>query len=56
LGHVSRMLVDTTQSIAEIAFKCGFNNMANFNRRFKNKMGCTPKEFREEYVDKKFFI
>ncbi|RZK60699.1 MAG: AraC family transcriptional regulator [Pedobacter sp.] len=56
LGHVSRMLIDTTQSIAEIAFICGFNNMANFNRTFKSKKGCTPKEFRENYVGKRVFI
>ncbi|MGQ8335531.1 AraC family transcriptional regulator [Sunxiuqinia sp. A32] len=56
LGHVSRMLLDTTQSIAEIAFKCGFNNMANFNRTFKNKKGFTPKEFRNKYVGERIFI
>ena len=56
LGHVSRMLIDTTQSISEVAFKCGFNNMANFNRTFKNKKGFTPKEFRENYVGKRIFI
>lgn len=56
LGHVSRMLIDTTQSISEIAYKCGFNNLANFNRTFKGKKGCTPKEFRENYVGKRVFI
>lgn len=56
LGHVARMLIDTTHSIAEVAFKCGFNNMANFNRTFKNKKGYTPKEFRENYVGKRIFI
>jgi len=56
LGHVSRMLIDTTQSVAEIAFKCGFNNMANFNRTFKSKKGCTPIEFRENYQGKRVFI
>ena len=49
LGHASRMLIDTTQSISEIAYRCGFNNMSNFNRMFKKKKHCTPKEFREEY-------
>ncbi|MEJ7736961.1 MAG: helix-turn-helix domain-containing protein [Chitinophagaceae bacterium] len=34
IGHASRMLIDTTQSINEIAYKCGFNNMSNFNRIF----------------------
>ena len=56
LGHVSRMLIDTTQSIAEIAFKCGFNNLANFNRTFKSKKGFTPKEFRNKYVGERKFI
>jgi transcriptional regulator GlxA family with amidase domain len=49
LGHASRMLIETTESISEVAYHCGFNNMANFNRIFKKKKGCTPKEFRESY-------
>lgn len=49
LGHASRLLIDTTQSIAEIAYNCGFNNISNFNRIFKKKKNCTPKEFREDY-------
>ncbi len=50
LGNASRMLIDTTHSINEIAYKCGFNNMSNFNRIFKKKKDCTPKEFREAYT------
>lgn len=50
LGNASRMLIDTTHSISEIAYKCGFNNISNFNRIFKKKKDCTPKEFREEYT------
>jgi AraC-like DNA-binding protein len=46
LGHASRMLIDTTQSIAEVAYHCGFNNISNFNRIFKKKKSCTPKDFR----------
>jgi AraC-like DNA-binding protein len=49
LGHASRMLIDTTNSIAEIAYNCGFNNISNFNRIFKKKKNCTPRSFREEY-------
>lgn len=50
LGHASRMLIDTTDSISEIAYKCGFNNMSNFNRIFKKKKDSTPKEFRHSYT------
>ncbi|MGZ3945736.1 MAG: AraC family transcriptional regulator, partial [Mucilaginibacter sp.] len=50
LGHASRLLIDTTNTIAEIAYKCGFNNISNFNRVFKRKKFCIPKEFRETYT------
>jgi AraC-like DNA-binding protein len=43
------MLIDTTNSIAEIAYDCGFNSISNFNRIFKKKKGTRPKEFRHNY-------
>jgi len=49
LGCATRLLVDTAQSIAEISFNCGFNNLSNFNSIFKKKKGCSPTEFRENY-------
>ena len=49
LGYASRLLVDTSRSISEISFQCGFNNLSNFNRIFKRKKGCAPSEFRESY-------
>jgi AraC-like DNA-binding protein len=56
LGHASRLLIDTTNTIAEIAYKCGFNNISNFNRVFKRKKFCIPKEFRETYTGNRVFI
>jgi AraC-like DNA-binding protein len=56
LGHASRLLIDTTNTIAEIAYKCGFNNISNFNRIFKRKKFCIPKEFRETYTGNRVFI
>ena len=57
LGNASRLLIDTTQSVSEVAYNCGFNNISNFNRLFKKKKGCTPKEFRENYsYDNRVFI
>ena len=49
LGYASRMLVDTSKSIAEISYSCGFNNLSNFNRIFKKKKNCSPSAFRENY-------
>lgn len=49
LGYASRLLVDSTNSIAEISYQCGFNNLSNFNRIFKKRKCCSPSEFRENY-------
>ena len=56
LGAASRLLVDSTRTVAEICYDCGFNNLSNFNRMFKRKKGCAPKEFRENYHKKKIII
>lgn len=56
LGHATRLLVDTTDSVTEICYQCGFNNLSNFNRIFRKKKGCTPKEFRENYRKTKMMI
>lgn len=56
LGHATRMLIETTHSIAEISYNCGFNNISNFNRLFKKKKHCTPKEFRENFSGTRVFI
>ena len=49
LGHACRQLVDSTNSVAEICYACGFNNLSNFNRIFRKRKGCSPSEFRENY-------
>lgn len=56
IGFASRLLVDSTHTISEICYECGFNNLSNFNRMFKRKKGCSPKEFRESYRKKKLVI
>ena len=49
LGYASRKLVDTSDSVQEICYACGFNNLSNFNRIFKKRKNCSPSEFRENY-------
>ncbi len=56
LGQASRILIDTTNSIAEVSYSCGFNNISNFNRLFKKKKACTPKEFRESFSGTRTFF
>lgn len=56
LGMVARRLVDTTDSISEICWTCGFNNLSNFNRLFLKHKGCSPTEFREKYCKTKNIV
>jgi len=56
LGHATRMLIESTNSVAEVAYHCGFNNISNFNRIFKKKKGCTPREFRDNFSGTRIFI
>jgi AraC-like DNA-binding protein len=56
LGQVTRLLIESNLSIAEISYSCGFNNLSFFNRLFKKKFNCTPKEFREQNDGTKIFI
>jgi AraC-like DNA-binding protein len=56
IGHATRMLINTTDTVAEIAYKCGFNNMSNFNRIFKHRKNTTPSSFRENYSGTRIFI
>lgn len=56
LGAASRALVDSTQTISEICYNCGFNNISNFNRSFKKNKGMTPSEFRYIYKKHKIIV
>jgi len=49
IGFASRWLTETNQTIAEIAFRCGFYNISNFNRIFRKSKGCTPGNYRENF-------
>lgn len=56
LGFAARMLVDSAKNISEICYECGFNNLSNFNRIFKARRNCTPREFRSMYKKNKVIV
>jgi AraC-like DNA-binding protein len=49
IGYAARWLVEKDLSISEIAFKSGFNNLANFNRSFKTIKNRTPSQYRDDF-------
>lgn len=51
IGNASKLLSKNTDlSIAEISEASGFNNLTNFNRRFKAMHGITPSIFRKKHM------
>ena len=56
LGNAARLLVDSSLTIVEISYSCGFNNLSNFNRTFKAHKGYTPRDFRVLFKKNRVFI
>jgi AraC-like DNA-binding protein len=51
LSYACRLLRETDKTIAEIAYECGFTNLANFNRQFRGHYQLTPKEYRHHWAE-----
>jgi AraC-like DNA-binding protein len=45
-SHASRRLLESDQSVLDIAYSSGFTNLSNFNRRFKQARGRSPRAYR----------
>ncbi len=50
IGRARSLLLTTDMPVANISYRCGFNNLSNFNRRFMQLKKCTPREFKRSYV------
>jgi AraC-like DNA-binding protein len=48
VNQACRQLMQTDHFIAHIGYEVGFGNLANFNRRFRQIKGMTPKEYRRQ--------
>ena len=46
IAHAKSLLVHTTMPVKDIAFKCGFNDINNFIRSFKEFTGSSPHKYR----------
>ena len=53
VNRACQLLMESDRFITHICYEVGFNNVANFNRRFLNLKGMTPSEFRKQ-VDSRF--
>ena len=50
--HAKKLLIETETKILDICYGSGFDNLSNFNRKFKLVTKMTPSDFRNLYMDK----
>jgi AraC-like DNA-binding protein len=43
-------LADTNKSVTEIAYETGFGSIKTFNRIFRSLNGCSPSQYRKQYI------
>ena len=55
IGYACKLMLETDDTIGQISYNSGFNNIANFNRLFKKYRLCTPVEYRRRYTEKNNF-
>ncbi len=48
ISKACELLSDTDKPITSICYETGFNNIANFNRRFRELKEITPREYRQQ--------
>lgn len=46
--HATKLLSESTSSITDISFECGFNNFSHFNKLFKEFTGKSASKYRRE--------
>lgn len=49
VARVCASLAHSDSSVTDAAFQAGFNNLSNFNRRFHEITGLTPRQFRRQF-------
>lgn len=50
LGHAASLLRNTTLPVSDIARSSGYENQSFFYRKFKEKYGCLPAEYRSSHT------
>lgn len=51
LEKAQNMLQMSTQRVSEVAYACGFNDVAYFSKTFSSVYNCTPSAYRKHYLD-----
>ncbi|WP_084429396.1 AraC family transcriptional regulator [Aliagarivorans marinus] len=49
ISRACALLIQDEHNVEEVAFRCGYNNMAFFHRQFRQQIGQTPLQYRKQY-------
>lgn len=50
ISHACQLLLRGDESISQVGYICGFQNLSNFYRHFKKTTGTIPKEYRKKFM------
>ena len=50
ISMACKLLKTNNQSVIQIAYECGYKTLSNFNKKFKEITGTTPKMYRKNYL------
>ncbi len=50
IAHACKLLVEDKIGIADICYESGFNNLSNFNRKFKELMDISPSAYQKQLL------
>ena len=48
MEKAKQILLNTTDSVSDVAMRCGFDDSSYFTRIFRNSFGCTPSQIRKD--------
>ncbi|SNZ01747.1 AraC family transcriptional regulator [Flagellimonas pacifica] len=50
IGYACKLILENNLSITQIAYECGYGNISNFNRQFKDTVNMVPKEYKRKLL------
>lgn len=48
IGHACKLLQETDRNVAQVAYDSGYQHLSHFNKQFKEIVGYSPRQYRQE--------
>lgn len=49
IGYACKLISEKSMNISQICYECGYSNLSNFNRQFKQIKGMTPSQYARSF-------